>query len=41
MENAKAKVKELTKEATKSLEEMNFDNSFLDELFQYMIYRKK
>ena len=41
MENAKAKVKELTKEATESLEEMNFDNSFLDELFQYMIYRKK
>lgn len=41
MENAKAKVKELTGEATKSLEEMNFNNSFLDELFQYMIYRKK
>ena len=41
MDNAKAKVKELTDEASDILLEMHFDNSFLNELFRYMIYRKK
>ncbi len=41
MDNAKAKVKELTDEASAILAEMHFENSFLNELFRYMIYRKK
>ena len=41
MENAKAKVKELSDQARGFLKDMGFEGSFLDELFQYMIYRKK
>ena len=41
MEESKARVKELTDQASGYLKEMGFEDSFLDELFQYMIYRKK
>lgn len=41
MEGASAKVKELSDEASKILSDHGFENTFLDELFQYLIYRKK
>ena len=41
MEGASSKVKELSDEASKILSDHGFENTFLDELFQYLIYRKK
>ncbi|SHN53280.1 geranylgeranyl diphosphate synthase, type II [Butyrivibrio hungatei DSM 14810] len=41
MEGASNKVKELSDEASKILSDHGFENTFLDELFQYLIYRKK
>ena len=41
MDNAKSKVKELSEDAEKLLEELGFKGSFLDQLFQYLIYREK
>ena len=41
MEGASNKVKELSYEASKILSDHGFENTFLDELFQYLIYRKK
>lgn len=41
MENAKAKVKELSDEAMDILDSLGFKNSFLDGLFNYLIYREK
>ncbi len=41
MDAAKAKVKELSDEATEILEGHGFKDSFLGELFSYLIYRKK
>lgn len=41
MDNAKAKVKELSEEAEAILQELGFEDSFLAGLFEYLIYRKK
>ncbi|MCR4757222.1 MAG: polyprenyl synthetase family protein [Butyrivibrio sp.] len=41
MDGASNKVKELSDEASKILSDHGFENTFLDELFQYLIYRKK
>ncbi|WP_029231209.1 polyprenyl synthetase family protein [Butyrivibrio sp. VCB2006] len=41
MDNAKAKVKELSDEAVDILDNLGFKDSFLHELFQYLIYREK
>ena len=41
MEAATAKVKELSDEASDILKELGFEDSFLDKLFQYLIYRRK
>ncbi len=41
MEAAKSKVKELSDEASDILSKHGFKDSFLDELFSYLIYRKK
>ena len=41
MEGASSKVKELSDEASKILSDHGFESTFLDELFQYLIYRKK
>ncbi len=41
MDEAKKKVKELTDEAFKELADLGFKDSFLGELFEYLIYRKK
>ena len=41
MEAAKDKVKELSDEASDILKELGFKDSFLDKLFQYLIYRRK
>ena len=41
MESAKSKVKELSDEASAILAELGFDGSFLDKLFEYLIYRNK
>ncbi len=41
MDNAKAKVKELSEEAEAILQELGFGDSFLAGLFEYLIYRKK
>ncbi|AOZ95926.1 polyprenyl synthetase family protein [Butyrivibrio hungatei] len=41
MEGASSKVKELSDEASEILCNHGFKNTFLDELFQYLIYRKK
>ncbi len=41
MDAAKAKVKELSDEATEILEGHGFKDSFLGDLFSYLIYRKK
>ncbi len=41
MDNAKTKVKELSDDAKAILEDLGFKGSFLDELFQYLIYREK
>ncbi len=41
MDEAKKKVKELTDDAFKELTELGFRDSFLGELFEYLIYRKK
>lgn len=41
MEQAKNKVKELSDEALGILDELGFKDSFLGELFSYLIYRKK
>lgn len=41
MDEARKKVKELSDEASGILEELGFKDSFLDELFGYLIYRKK
>ena len=41
MDNAKAKVKELSDEAVDILDSLGFKDSFLHELFQYLIYREK
>ena len=41
MEEAKAKVKELSDEASDILKDLGFKDSFLDKLFQYLIYRRK
>ena len=37
----KEKVKELSEEAEKILEDLGFGDSFLSGLFEYLIYRKK
>ncbi|MBQ6587066.1 MAG: polyprenyl synthetase family protein [Butyrivibrio sp.] len=41
MDNSKAKVKELSDEAVDILDNLGFKDSFLHELFQYLIYREK
>ena len=41
MDNAKDKVKELSEEAKDILKNLGFADSFLSELFEYLIYRKK
>ena len=41
MDKAKEKVKELSEEAEKILEDLGFGDSFLSGLFEYLIYRKK
>ncbi len=41
MDEAKRKVKELSEEALAILESMGTDDTFLSELFEYLIYRKK
>ncbi len=41
MENAKAKVKELSDEAINILSGFDYSNTFLQELFEYLIYRTK
>ncbi|SCY51716.1 polyprenyl synthetase family protein [Butyrivibrio sp. INlla14] len=41
MDNAVSKVKELSDEAMNILEELGFKGSFLDQLFNYLIYRQK
>ena len=41
MDKAKAKVKELSDEAMDILESLGFKDSFLDGLFNYLIYREK
>ncbi len=41
MDNARAKVKELSEEAKDILSELGFGESFLAGLFEYLIYRKK
>ena len=41
MDEAKKKVKELSEEALSLLESMGSDETFLSELFEYLIYRKK
>lgn len=41
MDNAKDKVKELSEEAKNILKNLGFADSFLSELFEYLIYRKK
>ncbi len=41
MEQSENKVKELSKEAESILAELGFENSFLERLFEYLIYRKK
>ncbi len=41
MDEAKAKVKELSDGAIDILDELGFKQSFLDELFRYLIYREK
>ena len=41
MDNAVSKVKELSDEAMGILEELGFKDSFLNELFNYLIYRQK
>ena len=41
MENAKAKVKELSDEASSIMKELGFEDSFLNSLFGYLIYRNK
>ena len=41
MNEAKAKVKELSDEAMSILESLGFKDSFLDRLFNYLIYREK
>jgi geranylgeranyl diphosphate synthase type II len=41
MDDAKAKVKELSTEAADILEEFGYKDSFLGRLFEYLIYRKK
>ena len=41
MDAAKSKVKELSDEAGAILAELGFKDSFLDRLFEYLIYRKK
>ena len=41
MESAKAKVKELSDEAIEILKGFGYGDSFLQELFEYLIYRKK
>ncbi|SFC92427.1 polyprenyl synthetase family protein [Butyrivibrio sp. YAB3001] len=40
MDEAREKVKELSEEASEILESLGFKNSFLDRLFDYLIYRK-
>ena len=41
MEEAKKKVKELSDEATEILREFGQKDTFLERLFEYLIYRKK
>jgi geranylgeranyl diphosphate synthase type II len=41
MDTAKEKVKELSDEASELLAELGFADSFLDQLFEYLIYRNK
>ncbi|MBR4669773.1 MAG: polyprenyl synthetase family protein [Butyrivibrio sp.] len=41
MDEATAKVKELSDAASDILKELGFKDSFLDKLFQYLIYRRK
>ena len=41
MEKARDKVKELSEEAKDILKDLGFDDSFLSDLFEYLIYRKK
>ena len=41
MDNAKDSVKSLSEEATAILDGLGFENSFLHELFNYLIYREK
>ncbi len=41
MDEARAKVKELSDEAVMILSEFGCEDSFLQELFRYLIYRKK
>jgi geranylgeranyl diphosphate synthase type II len=41
MENAREKVKQLSDEASDILAELGFKDSFLDRLFEYLIYRNK
>lgn len=41
MDNAKDKVKKLSEEAKDILKNLGFADSFLSELFEYLIYRKK
>ena len=41
LEQSRAKVKELSERAGESLSKMGFKDSFLQQLFEYLIYRKK
>ena len=41
MDNARGSVKKLSEEATDILDGLGFENSFLHELFNYLIYREK
>ncbi len=41
MDKARARVKELTEQAMELLDSIGSDNSFLSDLFEYLIYRKK
>ena len=41
MDNARGSVKKLSEEATGILDGLGFENSFLHELFNYLIYREK
>ena len=41
MDNARDSVKKLSEEATDILDGLGFENSFLHELFNYLIYREK